>query len=55
MGEGIPANGISIPWRYSHSPSAIAHTEDMNYTRKLSVSFLRALNGNAIEEMRRKI
>jgi len=27
----------------------------MNYTGKLSVSFLRELNGNAIEEMRRKI
>ncbi len=54
-GGRVPAGGVSIPRRCSHSPSEIAHIEDMNYTRKLSVSFLRELNGNAIEEMRRKI
>jgi endoglucanase len=54
-GEGIPAGGIFIPRRCSHSPTEIAHIEDMNHAHRLSLSFLRELNGNAIEEMRRKI
>ena len=54
-GEGIPTGGIFIPRRCSHSPTEIAHIEDMNHAYKLSLSFLSELNGNAIEEMRRKI
>lgn len=54
-GEGIPIGGIFIPRRCSHSPTEIAHIEDMNHAHRLSLSFLRELNGNAIEEMRRKI
>jgi putative aminopeptidase FrvX len=54
-GGGIPTGGIFIPRRCSHSPTEIAHIEDMNHAYKLSLSFLSELNGNAIEEMRRKI
>ena len=54
-GEGIPCGGIFIPRRCSHSPTEIAHTEDMNHAHGLSLSFLSELDGNAIEEMRRKI
>lgn len=54
-GGGIPTAGIFIPRRCSHSPTEIAHIDDMNHAYKLSFSFLNELNGNAIEEMRRKI
>lgn len=54
-GEGIPCGGIFIPRRCSHSPTEIAHIEDMNHAHRLSLSFLNELDGNAIEEMRRKI
>lgn len=54
-GGGIPCGGIFIPRRCSHSPTEIAHIEDMNHVHSLSLSFLRELTGSAIEEMRRKI
>jgi len=54
-GEGIPCGGIFIPRRCSHSPTEIAHIEDMNHVHRLSLSFLRELTGDVIDEMRRKI
>ena len=54
-GDGIPTGGIFIPRRCSHSPTEIAHIEDMNRAHRLSLSFLSELTGNDIEEMRRKI
>jgi endoglucanase len=54
-GGGIPVGGIFIPRRCSHSPTEIAHIEDMNHAHKLSFSFLSELSGNAIEKLRRKI
>jgi len=54
-GEGIPCGGIFIPRRCSHSPTEIAHIEDMNNAHKLSLAFLSELNGNDIKEMKEKI
>jgi endoglucanase len=54
-GEGIPVGGIFIPRRCSHSPTEIAHIEDMKSAHRLSLSFLSELTGKDIEEMRRRI
>jgi len=54
-GGGIPTGGIFIPRRCSHSPTEIAHIEDMKRTHRLCLSFLRELTSKAIEEMRRRI
>jgi len=54
-GGGIPCGGIFIPRRCSHSPTEIAHIEDMNNAHRLSLAFLSELNGTTIEELRRKI
>ncbi len=54
-GEGIPCGGIFIPRRCSHSPTEIAHIEDMNNAHKLSLAFLSELDGTVIEDMRKKI
>lgn len=54
-GEGIPCGGIYMPRRCSHSPTEIAHMDDMINAHRLCLAFLSELNDTAIGEMRRKI
>jgi putative aminopeptidase FrvX len=54
-GRGIPTGGLFIPRRCGHSPTEIAHIEDMNNAYILTLHFLNELNRNVIDDLRRKI